>query len=54
MEYRLFGHTDITVSVLDFGCWPMGGTSGNISESRVAASFVTGHNMTVDVGHVAQ
>ena len=26
MEYRNFGNSDLKVSVIGFGCWPMGGT----------------------------
>ena len=46
MEYRMFGHTDITVSVLGFGCFEMGGNYGDISESQVAAAI----NRAIDVG----
>ena len=38
VEYRKFGPTDMTVSVLGFGCWEMGGTYGDIAESDVTAA----------------
>ena len=46
MEYRMFGRTDITVSVLGFGCFEMGGGYGDISESQVTAAI----NRAIDVG----
>ena len=46
MEYRMFGRTDITVSVLGFGCWEMGGTYGDISESEVTVAV----NRAIDLG----
>ena len=46
MEYRMFGQTDITVSVLGFGGWEMGGTYGDISESQVTAAV----NRAIDLG----
>jgi aryl-alcohol dehydrogenase-like predicted oxidoreductase len=46
MEYRKFGPTDLTVSVLGFGCWEMGGGYGDISESKVVAAV----NRAIDLG----
>ena len=46
MEYRRFGPTDITVSALGFGCWEMGGTYGDVSQSEVAAAV----NRAIDLG----
>ncbi|MCH8225091.1 MAG: aldo/keto reductase [Chloroflexi bacterium] len=46
MEYRMFGRTDITVSVLGFGCWEMGGTYGDIGETQVIAAV----NRAIDLG----
>lgn len=46
MEYRSFGQTDMTVSVLGFGCWEMGGTYGDINESEAVAAV----NRAIDLG----
>ena len=46
MEYRKFGPTDMTVSVLGFGCWEMGGGYGDITESNVADAI----NRAIDLG----
>ena len=46
MEYRKFGPTDMTVSVLGFGCWEMGGGYGDISESEV----VNAVHRAIDLG----
>ena len=46
MEYRMFGQTDITVSVLGFGCWEMGGTYGDIDDSQVTAAV----HRAIDLG----
>ena len=46
MEYRRFGPTDMTVSVLGFGCWEMGGTYGDIAEAEVTAAV----NRAIDLG----
>ncbi len=46
MEYRSFGQTDMTVSVLGFGCWEMGGTYGDISESEAIAAV----HRAIDLG----
>lgn len=46
MEYRMFGRTDMTLSVLGFGCWEMGGGYGDIRESEVVAAV----NRAIDLG----
>ena len=46
MEYRQFGPTDMTASVLGFGCWEMGGGYGEISESEVIAAV----HRAIDLG----
>ena len=46
MEYRRFGPTDMTVSVLGFGCWEMGGTYGDVSASELDAAA----NRAIDLG----
>ena len=46
MEYRKFGPTDMTVSVLGFGCWEMGGTYGDVTEPEVSAAV----NRAIDLG----
>ena len=46
MEYRRFGPTDMTVSALGFGCWEMGGTYGDVSQTELAAAV----NRAIDLG----
>ena len=46
MEYRKFGPTDMTVSVLGFGCWEMGGGYGDIAEADITAAI----NRAIDLG----
>ena len=46
MEYRRFGPTDMTVSAIGFGCWEMGGTYGDVTETEVAAAV----NRAIDLG----
>ena len=46
MEYRKFGPTDITVSVIGFGCWEMGGGYGDITQSDISAAI----NRAIDLG----
>ena len=46
MEYRRFGPTDMTVSVLGFGCWEMGGTYGDVSRRELDAAV----NRAIDLG----
>ena len=46
MEYRKFGPTDMTTSVLGFGCWEMGGGYGDVVEDQTIAAV----NRAMDLG----
>lgn len=46
MEYRPFGHTDLKVSAIGFGCWEISGTYGPID----AAEFERAVRRALDVG----
>ena len=47
MEYRKFGSSDLEVSVIGFGCWPMGGTQyGATNDSEEVAAV----HRALDVG----
>ena len=46
MEHRKFGPTDITVSVLGFGCWEIAGDYGDIAESQISPAV----NRAIDLG----
>ena len=46
MEYRKFGPTDMTTSVMGFGCWEMGGGYGDVVEDQTIAAV----NRAMDLG----
>lgn len=41
MEYRQFGHTDLKVPAIGFGCWEIGGTYGRIEEGQFQRAVQT-------------
>src|ERR687886_87057 len=46
MEYRPFGHTELKVSAIGFGCWEISGTYGSID----AAQFDAAVHRALDAG----
>ena len=47
MQYRNLGNSDLTVSVIGFGCWPMGGSQyGNTDDKEEVAAV----HKALDVG----